>query len=390
MKNRIFQGGEKASEIPEDLVTVKEVNSAHSLKAFIQFPFQLYKDNPYWVPTLRSDDLNTLRRDKNPAFDFCESKYWLAYKNGRVVGRIAGIINNRHIEKWGQPYARFGWIDFVDDRQVSTALLSTVERWAQAHGLEAVHGPLGFTDLDREGMLVEGFDELGTLASIFNYPYYAEHLQAAGYVKDTDWVEYEILIPEKADEKIVHMAARLTRQGGLRLLTFKHKRDLLKYADDIFELLQEAYEHLYGVTPLTRKQVDAFIKQYFGFIAPDFVPVVVDAQDKLVAFGIAMPSLSVALQKSKGRLLPFGFIHLLHALKHNNKGDLYLIAVSQEYQGKGVNAMLMNRMVEVFNQHGLKHAESNPELEDNHRVQAQWKYFEHRQHKRRRIFIKHF
>lgn len=376
--------------MPVDLVTVKEVNSIRGLRAFIRFPFQLYRGNPFWVPALRSDDLNTLRRDKNPAFEFCESKYWLAYQNGRVVGRVAGIINHRHIEKWGQPYARFGWIDFIDDKRVSVALLSTVEKWAYEHGLKAVHGPLGFTDLDREGMLVEGFDELGTLATSYNYSYYADHLQAAGYVKDTDWVEFEIKIPDKPDEKISRMAEVLTRRGNLRLLTFKNKKDLLHYADAIFNLLQEAYEHLYGVTPLTRRQVDAYIKQYFGLISPDFVPIVVDAQDNLVAFGITLPSLSLALQKGKGRLLPFGFIYLLRALNRNDKGDLYLIAVSHEYQGKGVNAILMNRMIEVFNQRGIKTAESNPELEDNHRVQAQWKYFERRQHKRRRIFIRHF
>ncbi|MBE0529153.1 MAG: hypothetical protein IH629_08140, partial [Thermoleophilia bacterium] len=310
--------------MPADTVRIKEVNSVKGLRSFIRFPFRFYKGNPYWVPALRSDDLNTLRWDKNPAFEFCESKYWLAHQNGQVVGRVAGIINRRHIEKWGQPYARFGWIDFIDDIQVSRELLNTVENWAQEQGLKAVHGPLGFTDLDREGMLVEGFNELGTLATSYNFPYYSDHMLAAGYSKDTDWVEYEIKIPEKPDDRISRMAEILTRRGNLRLLDFKNKKELLKYANAIFDLLQEAYEHLYGVTPLSRKQMDAYIKQYFGFISPDFVPIVVDAKDNLVAFGITLPSLSLALQKGKGRLLPFGFIHLLRALRHNDKGDLYL------------------------------------------------------------------
>lgn len=375
--------------MPVNTIEIKEVTTVSSLKTFIRFPFRLYAGNPCWVPALRSDDLNTLRKDKNPAFEFCETKYWLAYKDGQVVGRVAGIINHRYIEKWGQAYARFGWIDFIDDRQVSDALLKTVEDWARRQGLKAVHGPLGFTDLDREGMLVEGFDELSTLATIYNYPYYPAHMQASGYVKDTDWVEYEIVIPEKPDERIFRLANTLMRRYNLRLLTFKNKKEILRYADAVFELLQEAYQYLYGVTPLTRKQVDAYIKQYFGFISPDFVPIVVDAQDRMVAFGITLPSLSFALQKTKGRLFPFGFIHLLGALNKNDKGDLYLVAVSHDYQGKGVNAILINRMIEVFNKFGIKTVESNPELEDNHRVQAQWKYFDHRQHKRRRIFIKH-
>jgi len=373
----------------EATIEIKEVSSISGLKEFINFPFDLYAGNPYWVPTLRSDDLNTFRWDKNPAFEFCEAKYWLAYKEGKLAGRVAGIINPRHIEKWGQPYVRFGWIDFIDDPEVCKALLASVEDWARSQGLEAVHGPLGFTDMDREGMLVEGFSELSTLATFYNYPYYAAHMQAAGYAKDIDWVEFELRIPREPDEKIARLAEAVLRRYNLRLLDFKNKKEMLRYAGAVFELFQEAYQHLYGFTLLSRRQVDAYIKQYFGFVSPDFVPMVVDAQDRMVAFGITLPSLSIALQKSKGRLFPFGFIHLLKALNKNDKGDLYLVAVSHEYQGRGLNAILINRMIEVFNKYGIKTVESNPELENNHRVQAQWKNFEHRQHKRRRVFIKH-
>lgn len=372
----------------DNQVTIKEVKNLRELKAFVNFPFSLYKESPNWVPALRSDDLNTFRSDKNPAFEFCQAKYWLAYREGKIVGRVAGIINQRHIDKWEQRYARFGWIDFIDDKAVSSALLRTVEEWALENGLEAVHGPLGFTDLDREGMLVEGFNELGTLATFYNYAYYPEHMQIAGYVKDTDWVEYEIQMPEKPDQKIARLAETLLHRYDLRLLTFKKKKDMLRYAKAVFDLLDEAYSHLYGVTPLTRRQVDAYIKQYFGLISPDFLPIVVDAQDNLIAFGITLPSLSLALRKSKGRILPFGFIHLLRALSKNDKGDLYLVAVKYAYQGKGVNAILINRLIKVFNAFGIHSVESNPELEDNLNVRTQWKNFEHRQHKRRRIFIK--
>jgi len=370
-------------------VIIKEVHGKRGLRAFINFPFSLYKNEPNWVPALRSDDLNTFRSDRNPAYAFSKAHFWMAYQNRKAVGRVAGIVNQRHIEKWGQPYARFGWLDFIDDRDVSSALLATVENWAQSQGLSAVHGPLGFTDLDREGMLVEGFEELGTLATHYNYPYYLPHLTAAGYTKDTDWVEYEIKIPEKIPEKIANLSEALKRRYNLHLVQFTRKKDLLKYADAVFALLDDAYSHLYGTTPLSREQVDAYIKQYFGFISPDFVPVVVDENDDLVAFGITLPSLSKALRRSNGRIFPFGFIPLLRALQKNERGDLYLVAIKHAYQGRGINAMLIARMIEVFNTYGIKVVESNPELEDNLNVRTQWKYFDHRQHKRRRVFIKH-
>jgi len=370
-------------------VIIKEVYGNRGLRAFINFPFSLYKNEPNWVPALRSDDLNTFRSDRNPAYAFSKAHFWMAYQNRKAVGRVAGIVNQRHIEKWGQPYARFGWLDFIDDRDVSSALLATVENWAKFQGLSALHGPLGFTDLDREGMLVEGFEELGTLATHYNYPYYLPHLTAAGYTKDTDWVEYEIKIPEQIPEKIANLSEALKRRYNLHLVHFRRKKDLLKYADAVFALLDDAYSHLYGTTPLSREQVDAYIKQYFGFISQDFVPVVVDENDDLVAFGITLPSLSKALRRSNGRIFPFGFIPLLRALQKNERGDLYLVAIKHAYQGRGINAMLIARMIEVFNTYGIKVVESNPELEDNLNVRTQWKYFDHRQHKRRRVFIKH-
>ena len=293
---------------------------------------------------------------------------------------------------------RFGWVDFVDDPAVPAALFEKVEAWAREKGLSAVHGPLGFTDLDREGMLVEGFEELGTLATFYNYPYYPVHLERLGYVKDVDWVEYEMAVPPEPNATIARIANLAARRYKLRLLQVRNKKELLRpraekglpsYARELFDVLNDEYQHLYGVIPLTGRQIDYYIKLYFNLLSLPFVPIVVDENDHLVAFGITMPSLSRALQKSGGRLFPFGFIHLLRALRKGDRGDLYLVAVRSEYQGKGVNAILMNEINRVFARRGIVKAESNPELETNQNVQGQWKYYDARQHKRRRCFIKH-
>lgn len=367
---------------------IKEVTTLKELRTFIRYPHQLYKGNLNWVPTLFMDDYETLRWDKNPAFDHCKAKYWLAYQDGKIVGRVAGIINQLYIEKWGLEYARFNWIDFIDDTDVSKALLNTVETWARESQIKALHGPLGFTDLDREGMLVEGFDELGTMAAFYNHPYYRVHMEKLGYVKAVDWMEYEIDVPQEPIEAISKVAESAMKRSNFHLLEVKNKKDILQYADQMFDVLNEAYASLYGVVPLTEKQIKLYIKQYFGLISHEFVPFVLDANDQLVGFGITMPSLSKALRKSKGELFPLGFIHFLKALKKNDRADLYLVGVKAEYKGKGVNAILMNRMLNIFREHGITKVESNPELETNHLVQTQWKYFTKRQHKRRRVYIK--
>lgn len=370
-------------------ITLKEVRTRKELKRFVDFPHRLYAGNTYWVPSIRSSEMDTLSREKNPAFAYCDMRSWLAYKDKKVVGRIAGIINRRHKEKWGQPYMRFSWFDVIDDPKVTLALLGKVEGWAHEEGLTAVHGPIGFTNMDPEGMLVEGFTELATQAARYNYAYYKDHMAQAGYVKDVDYLEYEIPMPEEVDPKIAKLAKLVLKRYNLHLLEVKNKKELLPYAHELFDMLNAEYKHLYGVVPLSKEQVDATIKQYFGFISPEFVPVILDAKGKMIAFGITIPSLSKALQRSKGRLLPFGIFHLMRALRKNDLVDLMLVAVAKEYQGKGVNAVLINRMIEVFREFGIKKAESNPELESNIAVQAQWKHFKRRQHKRRRIFIKH-
>ena len=369
-------------------IELKEVNTSSELKQFVSFQYALYRDNTYWVPPLRADEMQSLRKDKNPAFDFCESKYWLAYKNGTIVGRIAGIINKKYNQKWNEKAVRFGWFDFVDDLEVSLVLLQAVEQWAVSNGMNRVHGPLGFTDMDGEGTLVEGFDEISTLGAIYNYPYYPIHIERAGYSKDSDWVEFEVTMGQGIPEKVERLAHIALERNKLTVLKADKAKDILPYAREIFHVLNAAYKDLYGFVELSDKQIDMYVKQYFNFIIAEYVPVVLDAQNKVVAFGIAMPSLSRALQKCNGHLFPFGFIRILRAMKNNRRVDLYLTAVRPDMQNKGVNAILIHETNKVFIKNKIEKVETNRELEANAKVQAQWRFYETRQHKRRRCYKK--
>ncbi|HUW39545.1 MAG TPA: GCN5 family acetyltransferase [Rectinemataceae bacterium] len=370
-------------------LSVKRVESKGDLKAFIRFPLRLYAGDPYYVPALEFDDTATLAKDRNPAFEYCEAEYWLAYRDGVPVGRIAGIYNKRYVEKWGNKYARFGWIDFVEDFEVAETLVRTVEDWARSKGLDGVHGPLGFTDLDREGMLVEGFDQVATLATIYNRPYYPRYLERLGYAKDVDWVEFKVKVPDSIPEKVLRVQNLIAKRSGVHLHQWKTKKELReKFAEDLFALVEEGYSHLYGTTPLTERQVRNYIKTYLGFVDPRFSKVLVDEHEKLIGFGISMPSLSRALQVSRGRLLPFGWLHLLLALRHPKVIDMYLIAVKPEYQARGVIAFVMTSLTQSAIEAGVEYAETNPELETNIEVQGVWKGYEHTQHKRRRVYLK--
>ena len=369
-------------------IQLKEAITSGDLKRFVSFQSSLYRGSRYWVPPLRFDELNSLRKDKNPAFEFCDAKYWLAYKDGTIVGRIAGIINKNYNQKWKEKAARFGWFDFVDDPEISSALLQTVEQWAITNGMKRVHGPLGFTDMDGEGTLVEGFDEVSTLGAIYNYPYYAAHIERAGYSKDSDWVEFEVTMGPAIPEKVERLAHIALERNKLTVLKANKAKDILPYARDIFDVLNEAYKDLYGFVELSDKQIDMYVKQYFNFILPEYVPVVLDAHNKVAAFGIAMPSLSRALQKCHGRLFPFGFIRILRAMKNNRRVDLYLTAVRPDMQNKGVNAILIHETNKAFIKNKVEKVETNRELEVNAKVQAQWRFYETRQHKRRRCYKK--
>jgi len=369
-------------------VEIREVTNKQDLKTFIRYPLSLYKNNPYYVPSLFTDEMNTLSWDKNPVFADAKARYWLAYRDGQVVGRVAALHVPKHELKWGEKYLRFGWIDFIDDAEVVKSLISTVENWAKDLGMTGIHGPLGFTDLDREGMLVDGFAELATLATNYNYPYYPKRLEELGYVKDVDWLEFEFTVTDKFDEKITRASKLVADRYNLHLFKGK-KKDLLTVAPQIFDVLEEAYRHLYGTVPLSQAQVKGYINTYFSLAIMDYVSIVMDKDDKVIAFGITFPSFSKALQQCQGRLFPFGFVTLLRAMKKNDRADLYLVGVRDEYLGKGLNSMLMKQIVQTFIDNGIKYVESNPNLELNNDVQAMWKYFKNRQHKRRRCYVKH-
>lgn len=367
---------------------IKEVNSNKLLKDFISFPYSLYKGNKYFIPPLRLDEKKTLDKKNNPAFDFCEAKYWICYKNDKMAGRIAGIINHMYIEKWDLKEIRFGWIDFIDDEKVSSMLLNAVENWGIEKGMHWVHGPLGFTDMDSEGLLIEGFEEESTLGNIYNYPYYPVHLEKLNYQKDVDWIEYSAKIPQVIPEKIERIAKISAERNKLKILDLKTAKEVTKYAHDVFYLINETYRDLYGFVELTDRQIDSYVKQYFSFVRPEYVPLIVDENGKLAGFGITMPSLNRALKKINGRLFPFGFLRLIQEMKKSKSLDLYLTGVRTDMQNKGVNAMLIDHIYRICIKNGIKTVETNRELETNFKVQSQWKMFETRQHKRRRCYKK--
>lgn len=371
-------------------IRLRQIKGKEGLKAFVRFGQELYKDNPYYVPQLISEEVMTLDEDRNPAFEFCEAVYYMAYKGDRAVGKIAGIINHRANETWNQAYARFGFVDFIDDPEVSRRLFQKVEQWALSKGMDTIHGPMGFTDLDHQGMLVWGFDQLGTMAAIYNYPYYPEHLQRLGYERDQDWKEFLIKVPEKIPEKHLRIADIVQRKYKLKVMKFKKVKEILPYAKSIFHTLNRAYAPLYGVSELSPEQIDYYVKMYIPLLRLDLVTVVSKVSDgEVIGFAITLPNLSRAMQKAKGKLWPLGAVHLLKALKSRPKVvDLYLIGILPEYQNKGINTLLFRDLIPIYQELGVPYCESNPELESNLSVRMQWNYFEKIHHKTRSAFIK--
>ena len=373
-------------------ITIKRVSTKQELKKFIRFNYLLYKKNPYSVPDLYDDMLNTFNPKKNAAFEFCEAEFFLAYKQKQLVGRIAAIINHRTNETWNKKEVRFGWIDFIDDLEVSKALIQAVEEWGKAKGMHTIQGPLGFTDMDAEGMLIAGFDQLSTMATIYNHPYYPSHMEKLGFEKDADWIEFKIKVPAAVPDKMQRIADLISRKYNLHVKKLKGMKGINEkgYGQRIFALINECYAPLYGYSRMTEAQIRQYVKMYLPILDLRMVTLIEDEHDELIAVGISMPSLSVALQKAKGKMLPFGWYHLAKALflKKPETLDLLLVGVKPEYQSKGINAMLFADLIPVYNQIGFKFAESNPELESNNKVQAQWEYFETTQHKRRRAYRK--
>jgi GNAT superfamily N-acetyltransferase len=372
-------------------ITIKKVRDKALLKKFVYFNINLYKGCEQYVPPLIYDEFATLNKEKNPAFDHCEAEYFLAYKNGEIVGRIAAIINHKANEIWKQKYARFSFVDFIDDAEVANKLFGTAESWASHKGMTHIHGPMGFTDLDHQGLLIDGYDRISTMLTSYSYPYYKTLIERMGYVKDQDWNEYLIPIPKQIPERFDRVGKVVQKRFGLIVKHFEDKKEVSKYARDVFVLLNKAYKDLYGYVELSDKQIDYYVNMYIPMLRLEFFTVILRQEDhKLVGFGIGLPSLALALQKAKGKFMPAGWFHLYRALKGDNNKvlDLLLIGVDPEYQGKGVNALIFNEFIPAANRLGFEVAESNPELALNNRVQSMWDGMGAEQHKKRRAYIK--
>ena len=378
------------------LIEIKKVESKKDLKTFIDFHYDLYEGNEYDVPNLFSDEMNTLSKDKNAAFEFCEAEYYLAYKDGKLAGRVAAIINHKANNKWGKKSVRFGWIDFIDDREVSKALLDAVEKYGKEKGMEDMVGPLGFTDMDPEGMLVWGFDQLGTMPTIYNYAYYPEHIEALeGFEVDNKYVEFKIMVPNEVPEKYAKIAMMIEKRYNLHVRKLT-KKDIFQggMGQKIFDLINDTYKDLYGYSELSQKQIDQLIKSYLGFLDFNLITCIedwTDGEHKLIGVGITMPSLTHALRKCRrGRLLPFGWFHVLRAIKMHktNIVDLLLIGILPEYRAKGANALLFADLIPWYQKYGIEWGETQVELETNAGVQGQWGALTPVMHKRRKCYKK--
>ena len=378
------------------LIEIKKVESKKDLKTVIDFHYDLYEGNEYDVPNLFSDEMNTLSKDKNAAFEFCEAEYYLAYKDGKLAGRVAAIINHKANNKWGKKSVRFGWIDFIDDREVSKALLDAVEKYGREKGMEDVVGPLGFTDMDPEGMLVWGFDQLGTMPTIYNYAYYPEHIEALeGFEVDNKYVEFKIMVPDEVPEKYAKIAMMIEKRYNLHVRKLT-KKEVFQggMGQKIFDLINDTYKDLYGYSELSQKQIDQLIKSYLGFLDFNLITCIedwTDGEHKLIGVGITMPSLAHALRKCRrGRLLPFGWFHVLRAIKQHktNIVDLLLIGILPEYRAKGANALLFADLIPWYQKYGIEWGETQVELETNAGVQGQWGALTPVMHKRRKCYKK--
>lgn len=369
-------------------VTIREVKDRVDLKRFISFPEKLYKDSPYWVNSLWSDEYKTLIKSKNPAFEYCEAWYFLAEKKGVVVGRIAAIINHNANRDWNVKNMRFGWFDFIDDDEVSFELLNRVEELAVEMGMTAVNGPFGFTDMDREGMLTEGFENMGAFTTLYNYSYYPDHMERLGYIKDAEWVQREFEVPDDVPDKLKQYSRIIKQKYRVSVVENRTKKELRVYAIDLFNALNKAFVPLYGFTPLSQRQIEWYVDQFLPLINTDLVCLVVNEEDRVVAFAVTMPSLSQAMRETKGKMFPFGFFKLLKALKKFNLVDLYMIGIIPEYQNKGLNAVIFDHLNSNFIKLGVKRVIANPQLETNKAVQSIFDYYPGKTYSKRRCYIK--
>ena len=370
------------------MIEIVAISSPEEFKAFVDFPFTLYKNHPYWVPPIKAEELEVIDRDKNPVFNNADAAFYLAYREGKVVGRIAAMINWIEVKELQKNKVRFGWFDAIDDVEVSRALLEAVRSFGKVHQMEFMEGPVGFSNLDKAGMLVEGFEEMNTMITHYNYPYYAAHMEALGMEKLAQWVEYEIKISsfEESPEKVRRFGEMILERYKLKVLHFTKTKQIIPYVDQMFVLLEETYNKLQTFVPVQDYQIKHYKEKYFRYIHPEYIKCVADEQGKLVAFVIIMPSFTKALKKANGKMFPWGIFHVLKAQYFNHRASFYLIGVHPDYQNKGVTAIIFNEIQKLFNKKGITIVETNPELEENDAIQNMWKNYEHRLHKKRATF----
>ena len=370
---------------------IREIRTKRELRGFIEFANDLYRDCPYYCPPLFFDEMNCFDKEKNPALEVCDFQLWMAYRDGKPVGRIAGIINLRANEKWGYRHVRFGWFDFIDDEEVSHALLDQVVAWGKERGMTALNGPVGFTDFDHEGLLLEGYDYLAVMASLYNYPYYVKHVEDYGLTKEADWVELQVFPPKECPQRIERIAELVKQRSKVRVVKVKNSRELVKrFGIEYMDVIDAAYQQLYNFQPMTDKQKNYYKDMYFPILNFDFVTLVVNEKEELVGVGLGMPNIAEALRKCGGKLLPFGWYHLLKALKAKQMESFsfLLIAVRPDYQDKGINALFLQDQIPIINRYGIKRLETTNMLETNTKVLDFFTQFDHKQHKRHRAYIK--
>ncbi len=368
-------------------VTIRQVRSNADLRTFVKFPFQLYRNNPWWVPPLIADEIRTLQKEHNPAFAFCDAAFWLASRDGKCVGRIGALIHHLHNEKTGENAGRFTRAEFMDDRAVTEALFDAAEKWLKEKGVNKVYGPLGFTNLDTQGMLVEGFEHLPSVASVYHLPYYQDHLERLGYHKHIDWVEFRLTM-EAIPEKARRLAEVIKSRQNLTVQSLKSKKDMLRVGMEIFDVLNVAFVDLFSVVPLNDAMKRYYIDKYLKVLNPRFIKIILDKDKTMLGFIISVPSLSEAMQKARGRMFPFGFIHLQKALKNPEVADLFLTAIDPKYQKMGLSALLISELQAILLENGVKYAETTGILETNQDAIQHWKNYSHIQHKRKRCYIK--
>ncbi|OUU19619.1 MAG: GTP cyclohydrolase [Flavobacteriaceae bacterium TMED48] len=371
-------------------LTIKVVESSKDFEAFIRFPFSIYNNNPYWVPPLIKEEIETINPKVNPVYQNADACFYLAYRGKEIVGRIGAMVNWIEVSEVGKKKVRFGWYDTIDDLEVSKLLLQQVENFAKEHQLKSIEGPMGFSNLDKAGLLIEGFKERNTMITLYNAPYYQKHLEALGYGINAKWVEYEIKIDdfEESPEKVKRFSKLVMERYQLKLLQFQSKNDILPYIDEMFDLLGKTYNELQTYVPIQKYQIEHYKKRYIKFIHPDFIKCIVDSEGKLIAFSITMPSFTNALKKINGKINLFNFFYLVNALRKNDRASFYLIGIHPEYQNKGITAIIFNEMQKLFNIRNISIVETNPELEENTAIQKLWKNYEHRLHKKRATFTK--